>query len=64
MVKATMVLGLELRQHPTQQKTALFAYWCIALGAIPGVAVGFSAYLLLRMRQTHTQRTQSNAAKG
>jgi Terpene cyclase DEP1 len=25
--------------------------WCIALGAIPGVAVGFAGYLLLRMRQ-------------
>jgi Terpene cyclase DEP1 len=25
--------------------------WCIALGIIPGVAVGFAGYLLLRMRQ-------------
>ena len=25
--------------------------WCIALGALPGVAVGFAAYLLIRMRQ-------------
>jgi uncharacterized membrane protein YfcA len=25
--------------------------WCIALGVIPGVAVGFAVYLLLRMRQ-------------
>jgi Terpene cyclase DEP1 len=33
--------------------------WCILLGAIPGVAVGFAAYLLLRMRQlrTHPERT-------
>lgn len=33
--------------------------WCIALGAIPGVAVGFAAYLLLRGRQlrTHAERT-------
>lgn len=39
--------------------TALFAYWCIALGAIPGVAVGLAAYLLLRGRQllTHVERT-------
>lgn len=26
-------------------------YWCIALGIIPGVAVGFALYLLLRLRQ-------------
>ena len=26
--------------------------WCIVLGAIPGVAVGFAAYLLLRMRHS------------
>lgn len=25
--------------------------WCIALGIIPGVAVGFALYLLLRQRQ-------------
>lgn len=25
--------------------------WCIALGVIPGVAVGFALYLLLRHRQ-------------
>ena len=25
--------------------------WCIALGLVPGVAVGFAFYLLLRMRQ-------------
>jgi hypothetical protein len=25
--------------------------WCILLGAMPGVAVGFAVYLLLRMRQ-------------
>lgn len=25
--------------------------WCIALGMVPGVAVGFAGYLLLRMRQ-------------
>jgi hypothetical protein len=33
--------------------------WCIALGAIPGVAVGFAAYLLLRGRQlpTHAERS-------
>ncbi len=31
--------------------TALFAYWCIPPGAIPGVAMGFAAYLLLRGRQ-------------
>lgn len=24
--------------------------WCIALGVIPGVAVGFAGYLLVRMR--------------
>jgi Terpene cyclase DEP1 len=28
--------------------------WCIALGAIPGVAVGFAAYLLIRGRQLPT----------
>ena len=26
--------------------------WCIVLGAIPGVAVGFATYLLLRMRHS------------
>ena len=25
--------------------------WCIALGVVPGVAVGFTVYLLLRMKQ-------------
>lgn len=25
--------------------------WCIALGVVPGVAVGFALYLLLRMRR-------------
>jgi Terpene cyclase DEP1 len=25
--------------------------WCIALGIIPGVAIGFALYLLLRMKQ-------------
>lgn len=25
--------------------------WCIALGLVPGVAVGFAGYLLLRARQ-------------
>ncbi len=25
--------------------------WCIALGFLPGVAVGFAAYLLIRARQ-------------
>ena len=29
--------------------------WCIALGALPGVALGFAAYLLIRMRQLRTQ---------
>jgi hypothetical protein len=28
-----------------------YGLWCIMLGAIPGVAVGFAAYLLLRMQQ-------------
>ncbi len=32
--------------------------WCIALGVIPGVAVGFAAYLLLRMRQELRQHVQ------
>lgn len=27
--------------------------WFIALGAVPGVAVGFAGYLLLRLRQLH-----------
>ena len=31
--------------------------WCIALGAIPGVAVGFALYLLLRMRQLNAQNS-------
>ena len=26
--------------------------WCIARGAVPGVALGFAAYLLLRLRQS------------
>ena len=26
-------------------------WWCIVLGVVPGVAVGFALYLLLRMRQ-------------
>jgi hypothetical protein len=38
--------------------------WCIALGAIPGVAVGFAAYLLLRMRQQRSQADRSTQAKG
>jgi Terpene cyclase DEP1 len=38
-----------------------YGLWCILLGAIPGVAVGFAAYLLLRGRQlpTHAERTTS-----
>ena len=32
--------------------------WCIALGAIPGVAVGFALYLLLRMRQVNAQNSE------
>ena len=32
--------------------------WCIALGVIPGVAVGFAAYLLIRMRQELRQQVQ------
>lgn len=33
--------------------------WCIMLGAVPGIAVGFAAYLLLRGRQrvTHAERS-------
>jgi hypothetical protein len=38
--------------------------WCILLGAMPGVAVGFAAYLLLRMRQLPTQPERSTAPKG
>jgi Terpene cyclase DEP1 len=38
--------------------------WCILLGAIPGVAVGFSAYLLLRMRQVPTQQKRTTPVKG
>lgn len=29
-----------------------YGLWCILLGVIPGVAVGFAAYLLLRIRRT------------
>lgn len=33
--------------------------WFIALGVIPGVAVGFAGYLLLRMRQLPDRATTS-----
>ncbi|MEN7342745.1 MAG: DUF2834 domain-containing protein [Pseudomonadota bacterium] len=29
---------------------------CLLLGVVPGVAVGFASYLLIRMRQTKTVR--------
>ena len=32
--------------------------WCIALGVIPGVAVGFALYILLRMRQLNAQNSE------
>lgn len=32
--------------------------WCIALGIVPGVAVGFALYLLLRMRQLSCERME------
>ncbi len=37
--------------------------WCVLLGAIPGVAVGFAAYLLLRTRQLRTHAELTNAVK-
>jgi Terpene cyclase DEP1 len=38
--------------------------WCIILGAIPGVAVGFAAYLLLRLRQLRTPAERNIPTKG
>ena len=38
--------------------------WCIAFAAIPGVAVGFAAYLLLRMRQLRTRPERNTPAEG
>jgi hypothetical protein len=37
--------------------------WCIMLGAIPGVAVGFAAYLLLRTKQLRTQAERTTPPK-
>ena len=37
--------------------------WCILLGAMPGVAVGFAGYLLLRMRQLPRPAAATAAVK-
>jgi len=39
-----------------KSKHVKYGWLCLLLGVVPGVAVGFATYLLLRMRQTGRER--------
>lgn len=36
-------------------------WWCLLLGVVPGVAVGFALYLVVRLRQVETRRLSTKA---
>ncbi len=37
--------------HDAQSLGVRHGWWCLLMGVVPGVAVGFAAYLLIRQRQ-------------